>query len=217
MIILLRVPVTTRAYHAGAIARCRFAGRCAQGAWHHGFNRDFLSSSVYAAWLSPFRSFSISSQNLFCPRSLQWRSAFCFPRFSSASRCSFLASSFATSGCYLKPFSFSFATPNRSAGPPPGQCSSIILLRRDSRSFWSCFRITGRGFSPRAFRIDHLQVHGAHPALRHSAYLYPGDDHHADAGHLDVGCNGLPMCLLYESCIWIAWFMEHRSSKSIAS
>jgi len=26
----------------------------------------------------------------------------------------------------------------------------------------------------------------------------------------------LPMCLLYESCIWIAWFMERRSSKSIA-
>jgi sec-independent protein translocase protein TatC len=26
----------------------------------------------------------------------------------------------------------------------------------------------------------------------------------------------LPMCLLYESCIWIAWLMERRSSKSIA-
>ena len=24
----------------------------------------------------------------------------------------------------------------------------------------------------------------------------------------------LPMCLLYESCIWIAWLMERRSSKS---
>ena len=24
---------------------------------------------------------------------------------------------------------------------------------------------------------------------------------------------GLPMCLLYESCIWIAWFMERRQSK----
>src|SRR5437879_13917846 len=43
---LLRVPVTTRAYHAGAIARCRFAGRCAQGAWHHGFNRDLFSSGI---------------------------------------------------------------------------------------------------------------------------------------------------------------------------
>jgi len=21
---------------------------------------------------------------------------------------------------------------------------------------------------------------------------------------------GLPMCLLYESCIWIAWFMQRR-------
>jgi Sec-independent protein secretion pathway component TatC len=27
---------------------------------------------------------------------------------------------------------------------------------------------------------------------------------------------GLPMCLLYESCIWIAWLMERRGSKSIA-
>jgi sec-independent protein translocase protein TatC len=27
---------------------------------------------------------------------------------------------------------------------------------------------------------------------------------------------GLPMCLLYESCIWIAWIMERRKLKSIA-
>ena len=26
----------------------------------------------------------------------------------------------------------------------------------------------------------------------------------------------LPMCLLYESCIWIAWIMERRRSRSIA-
>src|SRR4029453_763743 len=25
---------------------------------------------------------------------------------------------------------------------------------------------------------------------------------------------GLPMCLLYESCIWIAWFMERRRARS---
>src|ERR1700726_1571472 len=27
----------------------------------------------------------------------------------------------------------------------------------------------------------------------------------------------LPMCLLYESCIWIAWFMQRRRSRSTAS
>jgi len=27
----------------------------------------------------------------------------------------------------------------------------------------------------------------------------------------------LPMCLLYESCIWIAWLMERRSSRSITN
>src|SRR5260370_8308122 len=27
---------------------------------------------------------------------------------------------------------------------------------------------------------------------------------------------GLPMCLLYESCIWLAWLMERRKLKSIA-
>src|SRR5216110_744135 len=27
---------------------------------------------------------------------------------------------------------------------------------------------------------------------------------------------GLPMCLLYESCIWIAWIMERRRLKSVA-
>src|SRR5438270_6166861 len=33
---------------------------------------------------------------------------------------------------------------------------------------------------------------------------------------LTLVAMALPMCLLYESCIWIAWFMERRSSKSIA-
>src|SRR5712691_9598188 len=28
---------------------------------------------------------------------------------------------------------------------------------------------------------------------------------------------GLPMCLLYESCIWIAWLMERRAAKRIAN
>jgi sec-independent protein translocase protein TatC len=28
---------------------------------------------------------------------------------------------------------------------------------------------------------------------------------------------GLPMCLLYESCIWIAWFMQRRRSASTAN
>ena len=32
---------------------------------------------------------------------------------------------------------------------------------------------------------------------------------------LTLVAMGLPMCLLYESCIWIGWFMERRSSKSI--
>jgi sec-independent protein translocase protein TatC len=27
---------------------------------------------------------------------------------------------------------------------------------------------------------------------------------------------GLPMCLLYESCIWISWFMQRRKSRSTA-
>jgi sec-independent protein translocase protein TatC len=27
---------------------------------------------------------------------------------------------------------------------------------------------------------------------------------------------GLPMCLLYESCIWITWFMEQRRAKSVS-
>jgi Sec-independent protein secretion pathway component TatC len=26
----------------------------------------------------------------------------------------------------------------------------------------------------------------------------------------------MPMCLLYESCIWIAWLMERRAAKRIA-
>jgi Sec-independent protein secretion pathway component TatC len=25
----------------------------------------------------------------------------------------------------------------------------------------------------------------------------------------------LPMCLLYESCIWIAWFMQRKAQKAL--
>src|SRR5437762_3875311 len=32
---------------------------------------------------------------------------------------------------------------------------------------------------------------------------------------LTLVAMALPMCLLYESCIWIAWLMERRASKSI--
>ena len=31
---------------------------------------------------------------------------------------------------------------------------------------------------------------------------------------LTLVAMGLPMCLLYESCIWIAWFMERRRARS---
>jgi sec-independent protein translocase protein TatC len=34
---------------------------------------------------------------------------------------------------------------------------------------------------------------------------------------LTLVAMGLPMCLLYESCIWIAWIMERRSAKRSAS
>src|ERR1700675_4033607 len=34
---------------------------------------------------------------------------------------------------------------------------------------------------------------------------------------LTLVAMSLPMCLLYESCIWIAWMMERRASKRIAS
>ena len=34
---------------------------------------------------------------------------------------------------------------------------------------------------------------------------------------LTLVAMGLPMCLLYESCIWIAWLMERRKSKSTSS
>jgi sec-independent protein translocase protein TatC len=34
---------------------------------------------------------------------------------------------------------------------------------------------------------------------------------------LTLVAMGLPMCLLYESCIWIAWVMERRRSTSVTS
>ena len=43
---LLRISLDPRARTPGAIARCRFTDRHAQGARHYGFNRDFVSSRV---------------------------------------------------------------------------------------------------------------------------------------------------------------------------
>ena len=34
---------------------------------------------------------------------------------------------------------------------------------------------------------------------------------------LTLAAMATPMCLLYESCIWIAWFMERRQSRSTTS
>ncbi len=47
--------------------------------------------------------------------------------------------------------------------------------------FRSRFRTAGGSARPRALRIDHLQIHGAHPPLRDRAHFYPGHDHHTDA------------------------------------
>ena len=33
---------------------------------------------------------------------------------------------------------------------------------------------------------------------------------------LTLVAMGLPMCLLYESCIWIAWLMERRKARLMA-
>jgi len=38
--------------------------------------------------------------------------------------------------------------------------------------------------------LDHLQVHGAHPAVRRCADLCPGNRRHADARHPDLDRNG---------------------------
>jgi len=56
--------------------------------------------------------------------------------------------------------------------------------------FWSRVRTASRGFGARAIRIDYLSIHGAHPAVRCRAHFYPGDDHHADAGHSNVDRDG---------------------------
>jgi len=54
------------------------------------------------------------------------------------------------------------------------------------------FRIAGRGFGSRALRLGHLQIHGAHAAVRDRAHFYPGYNHYADAGYPDVDRDGTP-------------------------
>ena len=71
--------------------------------------------------------------------------------------------------------------------------------------FRSRFRITGGSARPRALRINHVQIHGAHPPLRDRAHFYPGHDHHADAGHPDVDRDGTsdvsPLRKLHLDCV----------------
>src|SRR5262249_873739 len=38
--------------------------------------------------------------------------------------------------------------------------------------------------------IDHLQIHGAHPAIRSGADLHYGDNHYTHAGHFDLDRTG---------------------------
>ena len=70
--------------------------------------------------------------------------------------------------------------------------SATVLFLCDAVHDWvrSGVRIASGRSGAGPIWLDHLQVHGPHPAVRSSADLYSGDHHHAYARHPDIGRNG---------------------------
>src|SRR5438094_1433635 len=193
VIIFLRISVDTRADIAGAAARCRFTNRNAQGARHHRFNRDFISSGV----LRRHRSF-LSAPSLFlggirfacahCSREALLVSCYFRQLRAVPSRRNGLLFLVAAQNDSL------FLSRHREAGLGAHLDRATILFFRHAiyHRLWSRIRIAGGGPGARSIWIDHLPFHGAHPALRRRAHFYPGYDHYPDAGYLDLDRIGAP-------------------------
>src|SRR5438067_6693450 len=69
---------------------------------------------------------------------------------------------------------------------------ATVLFFRDAvyNRLWSGVRAASSRPGAGSIWIDHLQIHGAHPAVCLRPHLYPGDHHHTHAGHLDIGRSG---------------------------
>src|SRR5437879_11929927 len=69
---------------------------------------------------------------------------------------------------------------------------ATVLLIRDAvyPRVRSGVRIAGGRSGTGPIWIDHLQIHGAHPAVRCRVDLYPRDHHHPDPRHSDFYRTG---------------------------
>ena len=69
---------------------------------------------------------------------------------------------------------------------------AAVLFFRDAVHYWirSGIRIAGGRAGTGQIWIDHLQIHGAHPAVRSGVDLYPGDHHYTDPRHSDLDRTG---------------------------
>ena len=191
---------------AGAVAGRRFTNRNAQSSRHHRFYRDFVSSGVLRR-----HRYLLSAAALFhggvCAAGADRRrktllvSGYLSELRALPSRCDrllFLV--------VAEDDSFFFRDTESLGWAPTWTVQQYYsFVTRFTTRFRVGFRIASGSAGPGSIWIDYLQVHGAHTTLRCRADIYSGDDHHADTRHSDLGRDGAPMCLLYESCIWIAW------------
>src|SRR5260370_18888190 len=190
---LLCLSLGTCARDAGAAPRSRSASRRVARSWDHVFNRGFISSGV----LRRHRSF-FSPASVF-PGRICSACAYCRGEALFASRHSRQLRSISSwragllllviakdDSLFLPRYAVAWLGANLDGA------AILFLFDAIYDRLRSGLRVAGGGFSPRALRLDHLQVYGAHQALRDRAHFYPGDNHHADAGHPDVDRDGAP-------------------------
>src|SRR5205807_9242953 len=94
-----------------------------------------------------------------------------------------------------------FLSRHRESGMGADLDGATVLLIRDAvyPRVRSGVRIAGARSGTGPIWIDHLQIHGAHPAVRCRVDLYPGDHHHTDPRHTDLdSTSAADVCALRE-------------------
>src|SRR5439155_9089168 len=157
----------SRAGYAGASARGGLGNWDAQGAAHHSFNRALISSSV------------LRRHGSFLPAVAVFSGGICFAcahcggetLFVSGDRRQLRAvSSWSVRLLFLAVAENDsvFLSRYREPGMGANLDGVAVLFFRDAVHYWirSGIRIAGGRAGTGQIRIDHLQIHGAHPAVR---------------------------------------------------
>jgi sec-independent protein translocase protein TatC len=87
------------------------------------------------------------------------------------------------------------------------------FVTRFTIGFGLAFELPVVVLAPGALRLDHVRVHATHAPICRRVDLRARGVHHPTPDILTLIAMGLPMYLLYESCIWIAWFMQRKAAR----